>query len=626
MLNIDKIITDYLKNDSTDYAILINGDWGCGKTYYLTNAFKSNISKVAAPHNAITKKTSMIRSCIKKIQKEDNSRKYKMAYVSLYGLSSADDFFQRVFFGVNGWANVGLIHFLGTSAIKGLNHLGIDINGKDTKVITYIDSNVVIVFDDLERICEEKIGIKEVFGLINSYSEIEKRKVVIACNENVFMSNKENINLRTDYLKYKEKGVRYTYDYKADVWKVYDWKVGTIKEQKYKEYLKDNNQQILRVFGIGGKDNLRTLLFFMDSFEQVFNEVKNNPYRDEVLYKLMVTMLIYTMEYKNGVSIEDLETLNPNMYSLDMSVITSDKHKSNGETNTKEDYSSDVYERYSSILQHLNNNEVFLDYIVSGYLDVTKLGKLINEMSKIIQNEKIKEEGAALFKLRNYSKLEDEEVLPLINKILSYVKTDKYNIYDLMYVYAELIKCDNWHFGGFELTNDIKTYFLNSMERQKARHKFNPVFEMKIPMWDGEDSSEACNEYNKMKSYAKKINLEARSRENKQDSERFMDAAERGDIESLSSFRLDSSKVISISGLDWGKIWKLIIEGNNTIACELCNCIIFITSDQNLKPGDGQILINELKPLLDKYDETKDNRVRAMYISELKKHINEILR
>ena len=40
MLNIDKIISDYLKNDSTDYAILINGDWGCGKTYYLTNAFK----------------------------------------------------------------------------------------------------------------------------------------------------------------------------------------------------------------------------------------------------------------------------------------------------------------------------------------------------------------------------------------------------------------------------------------------------------------------------------------------------------------------------------------------------------------------------------------------------------
>ena len=109
------------------------------------------------------------------------------------------------------------------------------------------------------------------------------------------MSNKENKNLRTDYLKYKEKGVRFTYDYKADVRTVYDWKVGTIKEQKYKEFLKDNNQQILRVFGIGGKDNLRTLLFFMDLFEQVFNEVKNDSFRDEVLYKLMVTMLIYTM-------------------------------------------------------------------------------------------------------------------------------------------------------------------------------------------------------------------------------------------------------------------------------------------------------------------------------------------
>ena len=30
--------------------------------------------------------------------------------------------------------------------------------------------------------------------------------------------------------------------------------------------------------------------------------------------------------------------------------------------------------------------------------------------------------------------------------------------------------------------------------------------------------------------------------------------------------------------------------------------------------------------MTNKYDETKDNRVRAMYISELKKHINEIIR
>ena len=49
------------------------------------------------------------------------------------------------------------------------------------------------------------------------------------------------------------------------------------------------------MFGIGGKANLRTLLFFMESFEKVFNEVKNDSFRDEVLHKLMVTMLIYTM-------------------------------------------------------------------------------------------------------------------------------------------------------------------------------------------------------------------------------------------------------------------------------------------------------------------------------------------
>jgi len=34
----------YLKNKNhTDYAIMINGKWGCGKTYYIENELKERI-------------------------------------------------------------------------------------------------------------------------------------------------------------------------------------------------------------------------------------------------------------------------------------------------------------------------------------------------------------------------------------------------------------------------------------------------------------------------------------------------------------------------------------------------------------------------------------------------------
>jgi predicted AAA+ superfamily ATPase len=36
-----EVIFDYLSKEDTDYAILINGPWGSGKTYY----WKNNLSK-----------------------------------------------------------------------------------------------------------------------------------------------------------------------------------------------------------------------------------------------------------------------------------------------------------------------------------------------------------------------------------------------------------------------------------------------------------------------------------------------------------------------------------------------------------------------------------------------------
>jgi tRNA A37 threonylcarbamoyladenosine biosynthesis protein TsaE len=46
MNNLEQIITDYLQAKETDYAIMINGDWGCGKTYYIRNILTDNIKKI----------------------------------------------------------------------------------------------------------------------------------------------------------------------------------------------------------------------------------------------------------------------------------------------------------------------------------------------------------------------------------------------------------------------------------------------------------------------------------------------------------------------------------------------------------------------------------------------------
>lgn len=51
MKQLNKVISDYLNAESTDYAIMINGEWGCGKTYYLEHDFKVLVGSINAPRS-----------------------------------------------------------------------------------------------------------------------------------------------------------------------------------------------------------------------------------------------------------------------------------------------------------------------------------------------------------------------------------------------------------------------------------------------------------------------------------------------------------------------------------------------------------------------------------------------
>lgn len=53
MEQLNKVIADYLNAESTDYAIMINGEWGCGKTYYFEHEFKVLVTNIKAPFSII---------------------------------------------------------------------------------------------------------------------------------------------------------------------------------------------------------------------------------------------------------------------------------------------------------------------------------------------------------------------------------------------------------------------------------------------------------------------------------------------------------------------------------------------------------------------------------------------
>lgn len=123
MKELEDIIQDYLQAKDTDYALMINGDWGCGKTYYLNHGFKEFVEKTTCPFPSAVK-----TKFIHRYKRGQIDSKFKIAFISLYGISSPEDFLYRVFLGVNSWAKNKIFAFIGTAGSKIANVFNVGIS------------------------------------------------------------------------------------------------------------------------------------------------------------------------------------------------------------------------------------------------------------------------------------------------------------------------------------------------------------------------------------------------------------------------------------------------------------------------------------------------------------------
>ena len=73
---IKEAIKKYIEDQYSDFAIVMNGGWGCGKTYF-------------------------IRELLKRWKEEKEFDNIEIIYVSLFGTSSIEDFYKRIFWALN---------------------------------------------------------------------------------------------------------------------------------------------------------------------------------------------------------------------------------------------------------------------------------------------------------------------------------------------------------------------------------------------------------------------------------------------------------------------------------------------------------------------------------------------
>jgi len=75
-MNIVEIIKSYVKKPSTDYALMLTGEWGSGKTYYWKNKIVPELEKITNP---------------------ETGKNYRCIYVSLNGVKEVSQILHRLF-------------------------------------------------------------------------------------------------------------------------------------------------------------------------------------------------------------------------------------------------------------------------------------------------------------------------------------------------------------------------------------------------------------------------------------------------------------------------------------------------------------------------------------------------
>lgn len=591
MDRIAKVIERYLHEEDTDYAIMINGEWGCGKTYFIEHQL-----------NGILKG---IKYNNKKDKKHDS---YEKVYVSLYGASSKEDIESFIFRSLNPtWDR--FLRYSTPFAQRLSGVMGRSWGEKiDRKLITKVNPYQVLVFDDLERV-GESFKVQDALSVINSYTEHQGCKAIIICYE----------DKRADIQEYKEKSIRYTLSFVPDMSVVYD-NIITGFDNEYAGFCKQKKDSVLRSMTLARTQNIRILKFILASFSEIYDRLKTSDFSDEILDEALLCYTLCSIESKMGATKENLKELDRETWRLDLR-----PERSSGQEEAVETYADKFWSLYKECEARFKYSEVLLDYIWDGNIDsyrfqLWKMGRE-SEFRKLHDTP----QGKVYKKLYNISGLADAESPQLITEMFGYIQQDKYNLYDLMYIYALLLKFDHWKIDGFVLSYEHDKAIKESMDRIKPQHVFDNSFVMKIPVWDRNSVDRSITErYDKMKDYASGINCDVKVAQDIREHNEVLDYIEENDLAAARSLAQKYSGNL-LKEFDWVRAGKIIKEGTSPQAVCLAD-IILGQLDFGLNPNGEDQVGKVLLPVVEETIEENPTSPRRMYLSELLENLRRYAR
>lgn len=476
-------ILDYIRADYTDYAIMINGEWGSGKTHFWNNKIRNKIESLQL-----------------------NGKRYTTIYMSLYGISNLEDISKKIFMETTQLMDKNLRKFMtskGQETIPEYAKTGIDMANffgvtQSSNKLDYTDffatDDKVLCFDDLER---ANVDVIDILGYINNFVEHDHIKTIIICNEKELATKLKSSNLEmktfiatylldkqnelnksdkpmvekiqdkiehvfdkaNDYERIKEKLIGETFEYAPK----FDYIINGIlmRYENNKDlirFLRANTKLIINTFHRSGTRNLRILKHALNDFKKVY-EMVNKTYPN-TNNRVMQTMLIFTIavsfEIKAGkITKEKFTNINDNEEYKAL-LVSSRILMDNRQFYIKE-FDNNYYYNFKSEYRFFKFIEI---YVRTRIFDM----KVFKDNMEIIRKTVDTGEIPAYKRLltEEYWKISDDDFNNVIEDILEDVKQGKIKLIDIVKIFAYFSYFSRKGLINYDL-KILKVIFFNGM-------------------------------------------------------------------------------------------------------------------------------------------------------------------
>lgn len=441
------VIIDYMKEER-DYAYLLDGAWGSGKTFFVNHTLKESLEKEG----------------------------YKLVHVSLFGKTSVKETNNETLLQVLFNSDVSeRINKLVMNLTKNANSnigLALDLLSSLASFSRFknkwfdknrLKTSFLYVFDDLER-CDKKV-IPNILGEIHSQYTEKGYHVLLVADE-----SKLSIE---GYREEKEKLIRNTLKFSyPDM----SYLISEVIKQK-------ENTPIFKLFSSereGFNDfvqtvhsvvNIRTWLASFDYYNTI---VEKSQFDDRYPYYMQLFCLVFLtthyMHLDEGFFFGDAD----NHKKLEDS-IQDDFHINAGFYLGL--YSSDFYERFESVKQlRYVRIEPIVDYIKSGFCDVTAVEKAMEMYFHVLTEEK-----KALIKSYDDNILSQKELEDCIDVIWNGVINNKNSLEDLVQISVrfEVLEEDEYlklYNGEFDNYKEVLIHAVDNISRDKVESFFDATY------------------------------------------------------------------------------------------------------------------------------------------------------